>query len=252
VSRRTLGIGWPVLISGLAGIAIMGVFSGSRTYFIFAASVGLTFLAGSALFGSASVKRTALLSAAALGVASMGVLLLEPSLLADMLDRQAEAATIEGSTLERVLRLSTEFWGEMSRVPLFGYGLGSGTNVANYLANGRTDYVLAEYELTRIVQELGPVVGIFAILLRWSLVSWFAAEALRAVRLASNLQPLCFLGFVAPVFLVHDLTLQNSMIGIGWFSAGIFLNALRVGPYTADVQVPTAKIRAIPLAEARP
>ena len=78
------------------------------------------------------------------------------------------------------------------------------------------------------MQELGPLFGGLYILLRWSFLAWLAWLALRSAG-RGNLQPACFLGFLVPVFLAHDITLQNTMIGIGWFAAGILMSAERVG-----------------------
>ncbi|MCW6506563.1 hypothetical protein [Lichenifustis flavocetrariae] len=228
-ARRALSISPVLLLWGACGVVLMGAFSGSRTYLLLAGAVVLTFVAATLGFGTPRAKKVACALVASLAVVSAGVAVADPALVGALNERQSAAVASEGSTGERVGRLLTEFAGEMTEVPLFGYGLGAGTNVANFLSNGRTDHVLAEYELTRIVQELGPFFGLLAILLRWGLAAWLMAAALAALR-RGNLQPVSFLGFVAPVFLVHDVTLQNSMIGIAWFSAGIFLSSLRVGP----------------------
>ena len=84
--------------------------------------------------------------------------------------------------------------------------------------------MLAEYELTRIVQELGPLFGGLYIALRWAFLAWLVVLTLNAA-CRGNLQPACYLGFLVPVFLAHDITLQNTMIGIGWFAAGILMRA---------------------------
>ena len=165
---------------------------------------------------------------AAMALAGAIVLLAVPSLASNLLERQTTAVASEGATLDRLETVATDFLREADRVPLFGLGLGAGTNVANFLNNGRTDHVLAEYELTRVVQELGPVFGLFYIAVRWALLAWFVALTLREAR-RGNLQPACFIGFLTPVFLAHDITLQNTMIGIGWFAAGVFLAAVEVG-----------------------
>ena len=230
LGRRAFGIGWPLLIAGLIGIMLMGAFSGSRTYLLLAGSVLACFVLGSLTAGPPRAKGSALVIAACLLGGLVALLALDRSLLTDILERQSSAGATEGALSDRILTVVTEFIGEMSRTPVFGRGIGAGTNVANFLANGRTDYVMAEYELTRIVQELGPFLGLAVILLRWILVVAFVGVAFRSLTRAGNPQPLCFLGFVAPLFLAHDISLQNSMIGIGWFAAGVLNSAARVGP----------------------
>ena len=229
LARTALGVGTPLLAVGAAAVAAMGVLSGSRTYFLLAGSTILLFVASAALFGPPRAKALGLVAGAAMALSGAIVLLAVPSLASNLLERQSTAVASEGATLDRPETVATDFLSEADRVPLFGLGLGAGTNVANFLNNGRTDHVLAEYELTRVVQELGPVFGLLYIAARWALLAWFVVLSLREAG-KGNLQPACFIGFLAPVFLAHDITLQNTMIGIGWFSAGVFLSAVEVGP----------------------
>lgn len=228
IGRRALRINGGLAAAGLAGVLLMGLLSGSRTYFLFAASAGICFVGIAVAVGPSRTKVMALLvtiAATAFGVLAM---LAMPSVAGNLLERQTEAVANEGSTLDRIGEVVGGFLGEAAHVPIFGYGLGSGTNIAAFLANGRTDHILAEYELTRIVQELGPLFGGFYILLRWAFLLWLLGVTIRAAA-RGNLQPACFTGFLVPVFLAHDITLQNTMIGIGWFAAGILLCAERVG-----------------------
>ena len=228
LARTAFGLGTPMLAVGAAAVAVMGVLSGSRTYFLLAGATILLFVVSAALFGPPRAKALGLVMGAAMALAGAIVLLAVPSLASNLLERQTTAVASEGATLDRLETVATDFLREADRVPLFGLGLGAGTNVANFLNNGRTDHVLAEYELTRVVQELGPVFGLFYIAVRWALLAWFVALTLREAR-RGNLQPACFIGFLTPVFLAHDITLQNTMIGIGWFAAGVFLAAVEVG-----------------------
>lgn len=224
------GLRFPPWLSGpgLAGIAIMGLLSGSRTYVMFSGAVAVCFVAVAAVFGSNRARTRALGAAAGFVVLATAAMVVLPGPLADLATRQTTAEAAEGSTVERILEVGTGFVAEAGRVPLFGLGFGAGTNVAAYLATGSTGHVLAEYELTRIVQELGPMFGGLYILLRWSFLAWLSVLTLRAAS-RGNLQPACFLGFLVPIFLAHDLTLQNTMIGIGWFAAGVLMSAERVG-----------------------
>ena len=230
---RGLRLGPALPVLGLAGIAVMGVLSGSRTYFVFAASVAACFVAIAVICGPNRAKMTGLAATAGVAALGAGALVALPSLADNLAARQNAAVASEGSTGHRLIQIVTEFASEAERVPLFGFGLGSGTNIAAFLANGRTDHILAEYELTRIVQELGPMFGGLYILLRWGLLAWLAKLSLGAA-VRGNLQPACFLGFLIPVFLAHDITLQNTMIGIGWFAAGILMSAEKVGAQLSE------------------
>lgn len=217
---------------GLGGIATMGLFSGSRTYFLLATSVIAMFLATATAFGPARTKTAALGVACAIIGGLVLVAFCLPDVVSVMVERQTAAVAAEGSTVDRILEVVTQFAQEAGEVPVFGYGLGSGTNIAAFVASGSTNHIMAEYELTRIIEELGPIFGGFYLLLRWSFMIWLAKLAVVAAR-DGNLQPACFLGFIVPVFLAHDITLQNTMIGIGWFSAGILMSAERVGKEAA-------------------
>ena len=229
--------GRATVVTGLGGIMVMGLLSGSRTYFLLAASVLATFLATAIVLGPARAKTTGLGVAFALLILGGAVAYCVPDVIAVMVERQTTAVAAEGSTVDRIVAVVTGFAEEAGEVPLFGYGLGSGTNIAAFLANGSTDHILAEYELTRIVQELGPIFGGFYLLLRWSFMIVLAVLTFRAAK-RGNLQPACFLGFLVPVFLAHDITLQNTMIGIGWFSAGMLMSAERVGGDAAPRPTP--------------
>ena len=232
LGRRAFGFGYLLIGAGVIGIAVMGLLSGSRTYFLFAAAGLATFGFTAAAFGTGQARRTGLSSIVVMIAVVLAAVVLMPWILDDLVERQGMAFRSEGALGDRVVQVATEFLGEIGHIPLFGQGLGAGTNIAAYLGTGSTDHVLAEYELTRIVQELGPIFGLGYILLRWGFLAWVALQSGKAAT-RGNLQPACFLGFLIPVFLAHDITLQNSMIGIGWFSAGIALSAARVGPRLA-------------------
>lgn len=224
---RRLGIGAPLAaVGGLAAIAMVA-FSGSRTALLLAAAVMVAFVTGSVFGCDAAARRRALAATAILLGAALATAALVPDLASNLIERQEAAVANEGDTDGRIGQVLTEFAGQLDAVPPLGFGLGAGTNVAAFLSNGRTDRVLAEYELTRMVQELGPFVGLAAIGLRWALAFGLACATLRAAR-RGNLQPACFLGLVAPLLLVHDVTLQNSMIGIAWFATGILVATLRL------------------------
>ncbi|MBE7219501.1 MAG: hypothetical protein INR64_13590, partial [Caulobacteraceae bacterium] len=224
---RRLGIGpWLAAAGGLGAVAMVA-FSGSRTALMLAGTVVAAALALAASGRDPAARRRALaMVALLLGLATAAAALV-PGLAANLAERQDAAVANEGGTGARVAQVLTEFTGQLDTVPPLGFGLGAGTNVAAYLANGRTDRVLAEYELTRMVQELGPFFGLAAIGLRWALALGLARASWRAAR-RGNGQPACFLGLVAPLLLVHDVTLQNSMIGIAWFATGILIAALKL------------------------
>lgn len=233
VAPRSSALPAPLVGVGGLGAVIMSAFSGSRTTLLLAGTVLGVFAVAAALGRDPVARRRAVLVGGLLvGLAAVTAVLV-PDLVDHLVERQDVAVASEGGTGERIGRVLTEFAGQLDAVPALGFGLGAGTNVAAYLANGRTDRVLAEYELTRMVQELGPYFGLLAIALRWGLAAGLAAATARAAR-RGNLQPACTLGLVVPLLLVHDVTGQNTMIGLAWFAVGLLLSSLRVDPAAVE------------------
>ena len=78
---------------------------------------------------------------------------------------------IEGVFLDRYFgALQAAVTGAPISTPLFGYGLGKGTNVGAMLLTGSTDvFLISEGEWGRIIGELGPLLGIMVILIRFSM-----------------------------------------------------------------------------------
>jgi hypothetical protein len=58
---------------------------------------------------------------------------------------------------------------DSSNQPLWGSGIGMGTNVGSMLLTGKETFLISEGEWAREVGELGPIIGIFVILLRTGL-----------------------------------------------------------------------------------
>jgi len=55
--------------------------------------------------------------------------------------------------------------------PFFGYGIGMGTNVGSMLLSGSRTFLIAEGELGRTFGELGPLLGLTVIFLRFGLTA---------------------------------------------------------------------------------
>jgi len=88
--------------------------------------------------------------------------------------RFANAETAEGGLQgtfgDRYLGGMISTLSDASNQPFFGYGLGMGTKVgAQLLSGNRRGWLIAEAEWGRLIGELGPLMGIAAILLRLGL-----------------------------------------------------------------------------------
>src|SRR5437879_13804357 len=83
---------------------------------------------------------------------------------------------------ERVLSGFTERFSHIDKFPLFGYGIGIGTNVGGRILIGRPAFLLAENEWSRILAESGPILGLAFLVWRTLLtfkLGWLSFIALR-------------------------------------------------------------------------
>lgn len=78
---------------------------------------------------------------------------------------------VEGVFFDRYLG---GLWGALTgstSQPIFGYGIGMGTNVGSVLLTGKHQYLISEGEWGRLVGELGALMGIAVILIRVGLTA---------------------------------------------------------------------------------
>lgn len=73
-------------------------------------------------------------------------------------------------------------YGREDPIPILGYGLGLGSNVASSLLLGDKGFLLAEEEWHRILQESGIILGVFYIGLRVNLVITMAIKSYISLR----------------------------------------------------------------------
>lgn len=78
----------------------------------------------------------------------------------------ASEGGVEGTLINRFIGglLNSFVWAFEN--PIFGYGLGIGTNVASMLMRGYVDFTVGEDEWSRNIGELGLVLGFFVIFIR--------------------------------------------------------------------------------------
>jgi hypothetical protein len=222
--RKEISSSTLLLTASLIAIGSMGVVSGSRTYFLSAGVVILCY-AVSAL--TSPRKSSIFRRIVYLGLCLCGLLLLLtvvfPQALETITERQVDAVATEGSTLDRTLFVATEMFSVIGDTPLFGKGIGFGSNAGAYAATGEVSFTLAEYEWTRIALECGPVLGLLVILARVLLTIWVGVLAVRTNVLQGDAAPLILYGFVAPLIFYSPISNQNTLISFGWFSLGLLL-----------------------------
>lgn len=138
------------------------------------------------------------------------------------------ANEVEGGlpgTLQRFSLAFTECLDFIPSTPWFGYGLGMGTNGGAYLLTGEMQFLLAEAEWSRIILELGPIMGGAFIFWRILLTAWIALGALRgAVR--GYCLPLLIFGAIGQFLLIQPFGPATSL-GFAVFGSGLTLVAMR-------------------------
>lgn len=111
----------------------------------------------------------------------------------------------------------------ISQTPIFGKGLGMGTNVAAGLLFGDRGFLLAEGELERLVMESGPILGFAFIFFRISLLVYLGRQALASLDQGNPLALLLFCA-VAPDILNGQFAVPSTL-GFAVFTAGLCLAA---------------------------
>lgn len=126
---------------------------------------------------------------------------------------------------ERVFSDFTSGYRAMTIAPLFGHGLGMGTNVGARLLTGELGFLLAEGEWARVFLEIGPVLGLFYIVLRISICVYLFKVAVNSARLG-NFLPMLLFGSCFLLIITGQFG-QATTLGFAVFIAGLTLAASR-------------------------
>lgn len=90
------------------------------------------------------------------------------------------------NVVERMLGDFTQPLHAAMTAPFFGHGIGMGTVAGARLTTGTSAFLLAESELARLVQELGPLLGTAFICWRWWLAALLLVRGWRTSRLRGD------------------------------------------------------------------
>jgi len=112
------------------------------------------------------------------------------------------------------------------KAPYMGYGLGLGTQVGQRLATGSTGYALGEAEWSRILNEMGPILGFIYIGLRIWLVFALGLFSWRRLRLGNPLPLLIWTS--CAYYLLNGPWGQATTLGAATIGAGLTLAASKV------------------------
>jgi len=107
--------------------------------------------------------------------------------------------------------------------PLFGRGIGMGTNVGAMRLSGAVDFLISETEWGLIMGELGVFVGTLYILFRVFLAVYLLYLGVKN-SIKGNTLPLILSAFVLPALVIGQ-TSQPTNLGFIIFSAGLMLAA---------------------------
>ncbi len=143
----------------------------------------------------------------------------------------AEETTVAGGMLSRTFSGFTEGLSILNRLPIGGYGLGIGTNGGANFLTGRTAFLLAEGEWSRILLESGPVLGLSFLLWRTILTVWLGCLSLRALARGETLPILLFsAGFS---LLLNGQFGQATTLGFAVILNGLCLTSINPQPLSA-------------------
>lgn len=136
------------------------------------------------------------------------------------------ATGFSDSVFGRIINEHTSWLDQISNVPLTGNGIGLGSNVGAQLVTGDVGFQLAESEWTKIIMELGPILGSAFILYRVGLAArLFFTGLLQLFSKANSLPWLICGACVIPVF--SGQWGPPTILGFAVFGAGLTLAAAR-------------------------
>lgn len=131
----------------------------------------------------------------------------------------------------------------LPKAPLFGYGLGIGTNAGAKFLTGRSGFLLTEGEWSRLFLEMGPIIGIAYVGWRLVLVLWIGWLCLRSVRRGNILPILLFSSSFLPM--VFGQFGQPTILGFAVFTTGLALAARNEEQQGAAVELANVRPRAL-------
>jgi hypothetical protein len=132
---------------------------------------------------------------------------------------------INGVLLDRFLGGMIGAIAASSKQPFFGYGIGLGTNVGSMLMNGGRGFIISEGEWGRLIGELGPVLGLTAILIRLNLAIGMLFKSFKNL-LTGNLLPWMIASFGFLAVAQHGWA-QPTSLGFSVLTGGLILAALK-------------------------
>jgi hypothetical protein len=132
---------------------------------------------------------------------------------------------LQGTLIDRFLGGMLSALTQSTDMPLFGYGLGMGSNVGSMLLSGKRLFLIAEEEWGREIGELGPLLGLALIGLRVGLTAKMGIACYRKLAKSDLLPWLLFSFGLIPV--LQGQWAQPTSLGFGIAIGGLILASLR-------------------------
>jgi hypothetical protein len=104
---------------------------------------------------------------------------------------------------------------------VLGYGIGYGSGGGVTVVTGSRGYTLGEGEWSRVMGEMGIVVGAFILFFRFGVALYMFYAAIMAVLKGNSPLPLIMAGYIAPTLITGLLTSNGIVLGFGWFYIGV-------------------------------
>ncbi|MFL6528397.1 MAG: O-antigen ligase family protein [Chthoniobacterales bacterium] len=252
LDRRTYR-NW-LLYAATFALVVATAVSGSRSVllseFVVVASLGIIiFLRPSAInqFG----RILLLVIAVALIVSRLPIFKEGVDILSERFTASAEAAetTVTGGLIDRVTEGFTTPFKAIGHAPLFGYGLGIGTNAGAKFVTGRSTFLLSESEWERIIFESGPILGVAFVLWRILLALRFGYLSVMQIKhgriLPIILYSSCFLS------LLNGQFGQPTNLGFAVLVCGLCLASMEIEHYRGPIASSEPEAAAPPPVKAR-
>jgi hypothetical protein len=132
---------------------------------------------------------------------------------------------LEGVFLDRFLGGMIGAISESDSIPFFGYGMGMGTNVGAMLLTGGRTFLIAEVEWGRLIGEMGVLLGLLVIAVRFTFVLNVTISAFKKSKVGSIL-PWLLLSFGSIVILQGQWA-QPTSLGFSTLIGGLILASLK-------------------------
>jgi hypothetical protein len=233
-SQRRFGIS--PLLAAVGAILTCVAFSGSRGTLVQCVLMGAVAVFIGLIGRGQALKAKALTLPLSLGAAAaMLYPIVFPTGFAAFMNRWNSAAIneshIEAGLFGRALYGFIDFFRLFDVAPLFGFGLGYGSNASIQLratVDGVRPGDYVETDFARHMVDLGPLFGVGYIVFRLALVVWLSRRVLLATRSVSDPLPMMLLGYAGYTLLLGQISGNGSINVYGWLFTGLCIAATDV------------------------